>query len=341
MSLKAFNLAAVALVLSLVPAFAAAGPITLKLSFFTSNRSNIYQCQIGPFVDAVNADGAGMVQIKVYFSGTISPVLADQPKLVLDGTADLAIAVPGNSPQRFPDSAVFELPGLFRDEREASRIFTRLVEAGALKGFKPFFVVGAFVSDGESIHSRKQIATIADLKGQKIRVNNEIEAKSLRKLGAIPVLLPLNKTMDALGEGKIDGATVAPAMVFEFGFGRLTSHHYLLHLGAVPTALVMNRKKLESLPKPAQALIRKYSGEWLSSRASACFATKNRELAEKLKADRRRTVVEPSPADLAAARSVFASVTEEWAAQSPHNRELLELVRAEIAKLRSSKEMRP
>jgi TRAP-type C4-dicarboxylate transport system substrate-binding protein len=130
-------------------------------------------------------------------------------------------------------------------------------------------------------------------------------------------------------------------MVFEFGFGRLTSHHYLLHLGAVPTALVMNRKKLESLPKPAQALIRKYSGEWLSSRASACFATKNRELAEKFKADLRRTVVEPSPADLATARSVFASVVEEWAAKSPHNRELLTLVRAEIAKLRSSKETRP
>ena len=186
------------------------------------------------------------------------------------------------------------------------------------------------MSDGESIHSRKPIATIADLKGQTIRVNNEIEAKTLRKLGAIPVLLPLNKTMDALGQGKIDGATVAPAMVFEFGFGRLTSHHYLLHLGAVPTALVMNRKKLESLPEPAQALIRKYSGEWLSSRAAACFAAENREMAAKLKADRRRTVVEPSPADLATAQKVFSSVVDAWAAESPRHRELLTLVRAEL-----------
>ena len=92
---KALHLAVVALALSLVPALAVADPVTLKLSFFTSDRSNIYQCQIKPFVEAVNADGAGVVQIKVYFSGTLSPVLADQPKLVLDGTADLAIAVPG------------------------------------------------------------------------------------------------------------------------------------------------------------------------------------------------------------------------------------------------------
>lgn len=39
-----------------LPAMTAAEPVILELSFFTSDRSNIYQCQIKPFVDAVNAD---------------------------------------------------------------------------------------------------------------------------------------------------------------------------------------------------------------------------------------------------------------------------------------------
>jgi hypothetical protein len=95
------------------------------------------------------------------------------------------------------------------------------------------------------------------------------------------------------------------------------------------------------MPRPVREIIRKYSGEWLSEQGASCFEAKNREMAARLKADRRRTVVEPSSADLATARSVFASVVEEWAAKSPHNRELLTLVRAEIAKLRSSKETRP
>ena len=323
------------LIVSLLPALAAAEPTTLKLSFFTSDRSNIYQCQIMPFVDAVNADGGDLVQIKVYFSGAISPGLADQPKLVRDGAADLAIAVPGYSPELLPDSTVMELPGLYRDEREASRVFTHLIEVGALQGYKDFFVVGAFASAGEIIHSRKPIARLADLKGQTIRVNNQIEAKTLQKLGAIPALLPLNKTMDALGQGKIDGTTVTPAMVFEFGFGRLASNHYLLHLGAVPTALVMNRKRLESLPEPAQAIIRKYSGVWLSSRAAACFAEKNREMTARLKADSRRKVAEPSPADQAVAQGVFAEVAKDWAAETPRHRELLMQVMAELAMLHS------
>ncbi len=94
MNFKALNRSVVALVLSLVPALAAADPVTLKLSFITSDRSNIFQCYIQPFVDAVNTDGAGTIQIKVYFSGArqINPMTAQS---VLDGTVDMAYVVPG------------------------------------------------------------------------------------------------------------------------------------------------------------------------------------------------------------------------------------------------------
>ena len=303
MILKALNLAGVALALSLLPAMAAAEPITLKLSFFTSDRSSAYQCEIKPFVDAVNADGGDLVQIKVYFSGAISPQLADQPKLVRDGAADLAVAVPDYSPRLFPDTSALELPRLFRDQCEASLVFTRLIEAGALKGYKDFFVVGAFVSAGESIHSRKPVARLADLKGQTIRVNNEIEAMALREFGAVPLLLPLNRTMEALSRGEIDGVTVPPPMLFEFGFGRLTGNHYLLQFGGAPVTLVINRQKLMSLAPNVQEVIRKYSGEWMAEQEAACFDAKNREMTAQLKGDRRRKVVEPSPADLAMARS--------------------------------------
>jgi TRAP-type C4-dicarboxylate transport system substrate-binding protein len=147
--------------------------------------------------------------------------------------------------------------------------------------------------------------------------------------------------MDSLSQGKLDGVSVPKSMLMEFGFSRLTNNHYLLPLGGAVVSLVMSREKLASMPRPVREIIRKYSGEWLSEQGASCFEAKNREMAARLKADRRRTVVEPSSADLATARSVFASVVEEWAAKSPHNRELLTLVRAEIAKLRSSKETRP
>ena len=323
-----------ALALIALPQWAAAAPVVLKFSYFTSDRSAIYQCEIKPFADAVNAEGAGLVEIKVYFSGAISPSIPDQAKLVMDGTADLAFIATGYVHDEFPDTSVMELPGLFANEQEASLVFTRLIEAGALQGYDRFFVPGAFVSTGENIHSRKPIARLADLRGQTIRVNNVIEASTLRRLGAQPELLPINRTMDALSKGILDGTTVPPAMVFEFGFGRLTESHFLLELGGAPSVLVMNRDKLASLPPRAQQIIRKYSGEWLAKQESACFAAKNHDVIAQLKASPQRKVVVPSEPDLAALREVYAGVVQAWADESPHNRELLVLVRSEIAKLR-------
>ncbi|MGA7974538.1 MAG: TRAP transporter substrate-binding protein DctP, partial [Pseudolabrys sp.] len=271
----------------------------------------------------------------------ITRLHAQMPQLVADGKTDMAHIVPGLTPGKFGDTAVMELPGLYRDSREAGLVFTHLIQRGALKGYKDFFVIGAFVSEPENIHSRKPIASINDLKGFAIRTNNQIESDVLKKLGATPQLIAINKTTDAVSSGKVDGATFPPSMLFEFGVGRITKYHYMIQLGGAPTVLLMSRKKFESLPMKAQAIVRKYSGQWLVDQSATSMDALDKKILAQLEADPRRKVVFPSPADLKTARQVFASVTEEWAAKSPHNRKLLELVRAEIAKLRSSKETRP
>jgi len=319
----------------LLPGAAAADPIKLKLSFFTSDRSIIYQNSIKPFVDAVNAEGKDVVKIDVYFSGAITKVQAAQPQLVLDGTADLAIVVPAQSPELFGDNAILELPGLYRGPQEATDIYRRLIEAKALQGYDDFFVIGAFISQGENIHGRKPIASNADLKGLLIRTNNKTESTTLEGLGAIPVQIAINQTTEAMSRGNIDAATFPPSLVFEFGVGRVTSHHYMLQLGGVPFALVMNRGKFESLPLRAQAIIRKYSGKWLSDRSVASYLALDGEAAAKLESDPLRTVTQPSPSDTAAAENIFKSVDADWAAQSQHNRELLALVNADLVKIRS------
>ena len=116
----------------------------------------------------------------------------------------------------------------------------------------------------------------------------------MRRLGAVPSLVPINRAMEALSQGKLDGVTVPTGVLAEFGFSRLTNSHYMLRLGGAVVSLVMSREKLANLPRPAQEVIVKYSGEWLSEQGASCFEAKNLETASKLKADQRRTVVEPS-----------------------------------------------
>ena len=327
------RLAAALAILAIGSARGWAAPTVLTLSFYTSDRSTIYQCQVKPFVDAVNAEGAGVVRIDVYFSGAISPSQSAQPELVRSGKADLAAIVPGATPDTFPDTSAFAFPGLFASDEEASLVFTRLIGAGALKGYEPFFIVGAYVLGGENIHSRKPIASLADLKGQTIRVNNEIVAGVIKQLGAAPVVMPINRAMDALSQGQIDGVVVIPAVLSEFGFSRIAQHHFLLTLGAAPLAIAMNRDKFASLPPRAQDIIRQHSGDWYAEQVAACTDRKNRDAIAQLRATPRRTVVDPSPADLATARAAYDATIRDWSAASPRNRELMDKMMAERAAL--------
>jgi TRAP-type C4-dicarboxylate transport system substrate-binding protein len=153
-------------------------------------------------------------------------------------------------------------------------------------------------------------------------------------------VLALNDTSNAISSGAVDGAVVQLAQLLDYGIARLVSHHYLLPGGSAPLALVMNRKVFDGLPARAQAIIRKYSGEWVAVRYVETSDALSEQALAQIKADKRRTVTVPTPADQAAAERMFDIIAEEWAAKSVHNHELLTLVRAEIARLRSPKEIR-
>jgi TRAP-type C4-dicarboxylate transport system substrate-binding protein len=320
----------------LLPLAATAEPITLKLSFFTSDRSVAYQTAVKPFVDAINSEGEGILKIDVYPSGALGKVQKDLPKQVLDGAADIAFIVPGQNSELFRDNAVVELPGLFRDARDASLTYTRLVAENALAGYGDFFVIGAFATQPETINSRKPIRSLADLKEQKIRVNNPTQAIALVKLGALPVVLAFNETAPAISSGALDGATVPMTQLFDVGIGRLTNNHYLLGTSVAPLTLMMNRRVFDKLPDNAKALVRKYSGEWAAARFADAYETIGKKTIDDMKADSRRSIVVPSAQDLLTAQRAFKSIAQDWAAASVHNGELLKLTEASLRKVREA-----
>ena len=306
------------------------------MSFFSSDQSDAYRDGVKPFVDAVNAEGKGLVTIKVHLNGGLGNAVAEQPKLVAEGVADIAWVVPGQTPYRFPDNQALELPGLFKDVREGTLVYTHLIAANALRGYEKFFVIGAYTSAPTAIHSRKQVTSLAALKGQKIRTNNSVEAEAIERFGAIPTIMPAARLADALTRGAVDAVMMSPGGLFQFGTAGLAANHYLLGIGAAPLVVLMNRKKFDSLPEAAQVLIRKYSGE----RAAATWielygATEQRSL-DKIESDPARKAVKPSPADRAAAQKVFQSMIDAWAAKSARNRVLLKMIEADLATIRST-----
>jgi TRAP-type C4-dicarboxylate transport system substrate-binding protein len=321
-------------VIALCPGVANAEPVTLKLAFFSSDRSTTYLAAVKPFIDAVNADGKGLVEIVLYSGGVLGRDIARQPQVVLDGDADIAFIVPGYSPEKFSDNSVVELPSLFRNTREGTEVYTRLIADNALKGYEDFVVIGAYVTEPATIHSRMPINSIEDLKGKRLRVNSPGEAAALEKLGALPVQMEIIRIAAAISSGTIDGAAVPKTPLSDYGIQRAVTNHYLLGTSGSPLALVMNGKTFEALPKPVKDLISKYSGEWTAARFIESYDRSDELALEQLKADPKRNVVLPSSSDLELAQNAFKSVTADWLEKNLRHQELFQKAENQLAKLR-------
>jgi TRAP-type C4-dicarboxylate transport system substrate-binding protein len=335
MSVTLARWATIALVL--LPFAAIGAPIKLKLAYYSSDQARSYRMAVKIFVDSVNADEKGGLTIETYPGGVLGKDSAQQAQLVRDGTADIAYVVLGTAASQFRDHEVMELPGLFRDMREATWVNTSLVASGTMEAYRDFFVIASLATEPEGIHTRVPIASLDDLRGKRIRANNPIEASALALLGMSPVVLPIGKTPEAISRGTIDGAATALGPLIDFGLGRVVTHHYFLRLGPSVRSILMNRAKFDSLPKAGQDVIRKYSGAWLTQRFVDEDELYNTGLIEQLKSDPLRTVIFPSQSEVEVAKDAFRAVRAEWADASPHHRLLLSTVEAEILKFRAGR----
>lgn len=312
-------------------------PIKLKFSIFSPDKEVTYLTVFKPFAEAVKKESNGAVEIELFPNGALGRSPLQQAQMVLDGVADMAWIIASYTPGRFQDNEVFELPGMFRDLKEATIVFTRLVNGGKIKGYEEYFPIATFGTAPYSLHARTPINGIADIKGRKIRSSGALEGETVKALGAVPIGMPVTEVPEAISRGTIDGTTSHPAPLVDFGISKVTNHHYFTRLGVVPLTVLMNRKKFDSLPKAAQDAIRKYSGDWTAARFNEGVGAYNDQVIKDLQADPKRKVVIPSQADLDAMQPAFKSVIDAWVAKSPRNKELLAIVQAELEAVRAGR----
>jgi TRAP-type C4-dicarboxylate transport system substrate-binding protein len=95
----------------------------------------------------------------------------------------------------------------------------------------------------------KPIRSIADLKGYKIRPFG-LQAKSVAKLGGVPITLSGGEIIDAMTKGTIDGGSFG---LYNFGvaehFDEVSQAYSFLNFGAVHPIIAMNLNKYNSLPE--------------------------------------------------------------------------------------------
>ena len=245
---------------------ALAQTVTLRVHQFLPAPAPVPRNFIAPWAKKVEEESKGRLKVELYPSmqlGGTPPQLYDQAR---DGIADIVWTLPGYTAGRFPIMEVFELPFMTYNAESASKAAWDFYSKYAVKEFAGVKVLAVNVHDQGYVHTRdKQIKTLADFKGIKMRAPTRQTNRMLAAFGATPVSMPLPGVTDAVSKGVVDGYVLPWEVIPSIKAHEVVKYHTETdpQMPALYTAVflfAMNPKKYESLPPDLKAIIDRNSG---------------------------------------------------------------------------------
>jgi len=216
-----------------------------------------------PWVKKVEEATKGKVKIDVYYSQTLAKA-PDIWNAVKSGVADMGWCFHGYWPDMTPLADVITLPALpIKSAEKGSEVLWRLYERfpAIQNQFKDVHVLQLWTSHPYFlITNKKQVKTMEDLKGLKIRTTGGPPTEQMKALGAIPVLIPMPDNYLSLQKGVIDGMGTPWEPILAHRLYEVVKYYTIVPLSAVYFSMPMNKQKWDSLPKDVQEAITSVSG---------------------------------------------------------------------------------
>jgi TRAP-type C4-dicarboxylate transport system substrate-binding protein len=266
-----------ALALGAAALSAAAQEVVLKVHHFWPPVAMGPKNHLEPWCEKIRQESGNRMRCQIYPAmqlGGTPPQLIDQ---VRDGIADIVWTLPGYTAGRFPVMEVFELPFMTRTAEAASRAAWQYYQKYAVKEFAGIRPLAVHVHDQGYVHTReRQIRTLADFQGLKMRAPTRQTNRMLAAFGATPVSMPLPAVTEAMSKGVIDGYVLPWEVIPSVKLHEMTKFHSETDpsMPALYTAVfvfAMNPAKYASLPPELKAVIDRNSGIELSGRIGALW----------------------------------------------------------------------
>jgi TRAP-type C4-dicarboxylate transport system substrate-binding protein len=247
--------------------FASAAPAqqVIKLTLADQNANTAWGSThaMQPWIKKVEAATKGRVKIELYASQTLTKG-PDTWNAVKSGVADIGWCFHGYWPELTPLSDVVTLPSLpFTKAEKGSEVLWKLYEKfpAVQREYRDVQPLMLWTSNPYIlVTTKKQVKTLEDLKGMKIRVTGGPPTAQMRALGAVPTLIPMPDNYMALDKGTIDGMGAPWEAIHGFRLYEVLRNYTMVPLSAVYFSMSMNKQKWESLPKDVREAIMSVSG---------------------------------------------------------------------------------
>jgi len=213
--------------------------------------------------EAVSRNTKHKLKIKIYPNQTLSKG-KDNWKSIRNGIADLGWCFHGYWPGMTPLADVISLPALpFSRAEKGSEALWKLYEKfpEIRKQFDDNHILILYSSDPYSlITTKKQVKTLKDLKGMKIRMTGGPPTDQMKALGGIPISIPMPDAYLALKQGVLDGMGAPWEAVHAFRLYEVVDYYTQAPFPALYFSIAINKKKWSRLPDDVKTAITSVSG---------------------------------------------------------------------------------
>ena len=246
---------------------AGAEPITLRLHTFNSPKSIAVRLFLQPWAEEIEERTEGRVEVQVYPAMQFGGKPSDLYGQARDGVVDIVWTLPGYSAGRFPLTEAFELPFICADAEATSQALNDFYRTWLQDEYKDTHPLVFHAAAPGHIHTAdREVRTLEDLEGLKMRAPSRASAAMLKALGAVPIGMPVPKVYEALSRGVVEGAWIPWTIMRPFRLHEVTQYHTEVSLSCVLFLMTMNKARYDGLPEDIRTIIDETTGIALAKR---------------------------------------------------------------------------
>jgi C4-dicarboxylate-binding protein DctP len=229
---------------------AAQQPIVIKFSHVVANDTPKGKAA-DYFKKRVDELTQGKVKVEVYANSTLYKDKEEMEALQLGAVQMLAPSLAKFGPLGVKEFEVFDLPYIFDNYEELHKVTEGAIGKQLLAKLEPKGIKGlAYWDNGFKVFSsNKPIKTVADFKGQKMRIqSSKVLEAQMRALGVLPQTMAFSEVYQALQTGVVDGTENPPSNLYTQKMYEVQKQVAVTDHGYLGYAVITNKKFWDGLP---------------------------------------------------------------------------------------------
>eukprot|EP00003_Mantamonas_plastica_P021941 TRINITY_DN3634_c0_g2_i1.p2 TRINITY_DN3634_c0_g2~~TRINITY_DN3634_c0_g2_i1.p2 ORF type:complete len:339 (-),score=22.08 TRINITY_DN3634_c0_g2_i1:997-2013(-) len=197
-------------------------PVTLKFAEWLPTTSFATEYGATPFMEKVKELSGGKMEFEFYPAEQLGRG-SESLTLLQTGVADIANVSPAYISEKFPLSGVVELPEIVQGSCSAADAFYEMAQPGGAiyeAEFKKHKIRPLWVGNMgryRILTNDKELSSLADLKGLRIRTAGGPMALTASALGSSPVRMQGSDVLTSLTRGTLDGVYFPVRGILDYG----------------------------------------------------------------------------------------------------------------------------